>query len=87
MVWILGHSFIYWVRKRAAQCSYSLNLSLQPDSFKLHWKGIRGLQWYELYLHLTKLCQIWPMPSMLVIQLGGNDLGKLRTIDLLFMIK
>lgn len=27
------------------------------------------------------------MPSILVIHLGGNDLGKVKTLDLLFMIK
>lgn len=84
---ILGHSFIYWAQKRAAQRSYSTNLSLHLDSFRLLWKGIRDLQWYQLYFHLTRLCQIWPPPSILVIHLGGNDLGNVKTLDLLFMIK
>lgn len=58
-----------------------------PGLFRLLWKGIRGLQWFQLYFHLTRLCQIWPPPSILVIHLGGNDLGNVKMLDLLFMIK
>lgn len=30
---------------------------------------------------------MWPLPSILVVHVGGNDLGNIRTLDLLFMIK
>lgn len=86
-VWIIGHSFIYWARKRAAHRCYSANLSLQPEQFKLFWKGIRGLQWHQLYFHLSRLYQVWPPPSILLVHLGGNDLGNVSTLDLLAMIK
>lgn len=33
MVWILGHSFIFWVQKRAAARDYSENLGLDLNSF------------------------------------------------------
>lgn len=33
------------------------------------------------------LCQVWPPPTILVVHLGGNDLGNVRTLDLLFTIK
>lgn len=86
-VWTLGHSYIYWVHKRVAQCSYSVNLSLLPECFTLYWRGIRGLQWFQLYFHLSRMYQVGPPPSILVIRLGGNDLGNIRTLDLLFRIK
>ena len=48
---------------------------------------MRGLQWHQLYFHLSRLLQVWPPPSILVLHLGGNDLGNLRTVDLLGFIK
>ena len=45
------------------------------------------MQWEQLNVQLARLCQLWPMPSILVIHLGGNDLGKCKTLDLLFKIK
>lgn len=82
-VWILGHSYIYWARKRVAQRNYSVNL----ECFTLYWRGIRGLQWFQLYFHLSRMYQVCPPPSILVIHLGGNHLGKVRTLELLFRIK
>ncbi|XP_040211653.1 uncharacterized protein LOC120942791 [Rana temporaria] len=86
-VWILGHSFIHWAHKRATHRPYTVNLSLQPESFRVLWKGVRGLQWHQLHFHLSRLLQVWPPPSILVLHLGGNDLGNLRTVDLLSCIK
>lgn len=80
-------SHTYWSRKRVAQRSYSVNLSLLLECFTLYWRGIRGLQWFQLYFHLSRMYQVWPPPSILVIHLGGNDLGNIRTLDLLFGIK
>lgn len=86
-VWILSHSYIYWTWKRVAQRGYSTNLSLQPESFTVYWKGVRGMKWHQLYFQLSQLCQVWPLPSILLVHLGGNDLGNTRTLDLLSSIK
>lgn len=64
-----------------------MNLSLHLESLKVYWKGVRGLQWQHHYFHLSRLYQVWPPPSILLILLGGNDLGNIRMLDLLFMIK
>ncbi|XP_040200106.1 uncharacterized protein LOC120932066 [Rana temporaria] len=86
-IWILGHSYIHWAHKRAALRRYSTNLSLCPESFQVFWKGVRGLQWHQLYFHLSGLSQRWPKPDVLLVHAGGNDLGKVRTLDLLFLIQ
>lgn len=86
-IWIIGHSFVYWAHKRAGQRCYTSNLSLPHASFKVLWKGIRGLQWNNLFCHLSALSQRWPSPNILIIHLGGNDVGKQSTLDLIFMMK
>lgn len=45
------------------------------------------MRWQHLFFHLSQLHQVWPPPSILIVHLGGNDLGSVRTLDLLFMIK
>lgn len=58
-----------------------------PDSFQVLWKGICGLQWNSLYFHISMLAQFWPSPAILIINLGGNNVGKQTTLGLIFMIK
>lgn len=33
------------------------------------------------------MSHIWPKPSLLIIHGGGNDIGKLTTLDLMFSMK
>lgn len=42
---------------------------------------MRGLQWFQLYFHLSKLFQAWPLPSILVVHLGANDDQDFRFIS------
>lgn len=86
-IWIFGHSYIYWAHKRAAQRCYGSNLSLPADKFVILWKGIRGLQWTNLFLHISELFHSWPYPSMIILHVGGNDVGRLKTLDLMFLMK
>lgn len=72
--------------KRASQRCYSANLSLHSE-FRIFWKGIRGLQWSSLYLILSQLCLPWPLPALLMVHAGGNDIGKQKTLDFFFSIK
>lgn len=51
------------------------------------WKGVRGLKWANLNFHLTRLLQSWPSPSVVIINLGGNDVGYTKSLDLMYMIK
>lgn len=83
----MGHSYVHWARKRAAQRVYSTNLSLQPEAFTVFWKGVRGMKWHQLYFQLAQLCQVWPLPTILIVHLGGNDLGNTSTLDLLAAVK
>lgn len=50
-----GTFFVYWARKRAAQRSYSINLSLQLESFQLYWKGISGVNFIFIYPGYVKV--------------------------------
>ncbi|XP_068106722.1 uncharacterized protein [Hyperolius riggenbachi] len=83
VVWIIGHSFIFWARRRAKERPYTDNLDLDTDSFQIYWKGCRGMRWEALLPKLVCLVDEWPVPDILIIHLGGNDLGKVKTLNLL----
>lgn len=84
---IIGHSFIFWAHRRASQCCYTENLSLPTDSVTIYWKGSRGLRWSQLAFHLSQLCSYWPTPSVIIIHAGGNDIGHIKSIELMFAMK
>ncbi|XP_053319626.1 serine/arginine repetitive matrix protein 1-like [Spea bombifrons] len=48
LVWILGHSFIYWAARRAERRVYGRNLGFPYDKVRIRWRGIRGLRWVQI---------------------------------------
>lgn len=43
--------------------------------------------WSNLMYTLHEILQNFPPPDVLIIHLGGNDIGKLRTLDIVFQIR
>ncbi|XP_069822572.1 uncharacterized protein [Dendropsophus ebraccatus] len=83
-VWILGHSFVVWASKRAERHNYGVNLSFDLEQFEVQWFGYSGLRWREIYAILHSLASALPPPDILIIHAGGDDIGKLKTLDLLW---
>lgn len=86
-MWILGHSFIFWAQRRAAERIYTENLDLDPNLFSIYWHGKRGMVWGELLTELGTMAYGHPHPDIIIIHLGGNDIGKQKTLNLIFQIK
>ncbi|XP_069584087.1 uncharacterized protein [Ranitomeya imitator] len=86
-VWIIGHSFIFWAQKRASQCSYSENLSFCSSFVQVFWHSIKGMQWRDLVVELESLSFSRPPPDLIIIHLSGNDIGKIKTTDLLSIMR
>ncbi|KAE8628505.1 hypothetical protein XENTR_v10000053 [Xenopus tropicalis] len=73
--------------RRAEQRTYGLNLSLPKHRYIIRWKGIGGLKWFDLLATISLMVKKWGYPGMIVIHLGGNDLGFYKTIDIISAIK
>ena len=43
--------------------------------------------WDELLFEFESLVSVWPEPNILILHLGGNDIGQMRTLDLIFGIR
>ncbi|XP_077137893.1 uncharacterized protein LOC143804036 [Ranitomeya variabilis] len=79
-VWVVGHSYIYWAKKRAEQRPGGVNLGFR--NVVVNWRGIRGLQWEKIFPEVINIAKRAKGPVILVLHAGGNDLGKRRCIDL-----
>lgn len=86
-VWIVGHSFIFWAERRALRRVYSGSLNFDPKLMNICWHGRRGMVWENLFEELSSLFQSMPIPDILILHLGGNDIGRSKSLDLLFRIK
>ena len=87
VVWIVGHSYVFWADRHSRSRSYSSNLGLDSDLYLILWSGVRGMRWRNVKEHIVYLSSIWPSPQIIVIHAGANDLGKFNTWDLLCEMK
>ncbi|XP_066445609.1 cyclin-dependent kinase 13-like [Eleutherodactylus coqui] len=82
---IVGHSYVYWAQRRAAVRPLGSDLGLPGTP--VTWHGVRGLRWPDMLKLITDISRSNPRRVILVIHAGGNDLGKMKTRDLLAIMK
>lgn len=86
-VWICGHSYVFWAEKRALERSFGPQLGIRLEDGKLHWLGKSGMTWDQLIPTLLHTRRRLPDPDVLVIHLGGNDLGTDSNMTLIHRMK
>ena len=72
-VLILGHSIVYWAGKYASESGWGADLGL-GDNICINWSGHRGLRWPALLETAASEVYRFGTPSLLILQLGENDL-------------
>ncbi|XP_040266399.1 uncharacterized protein LOC120981017 isoform X2 [Bufo bufo] len=87
VIWILGHSFVFWAERRAAERNYLQKSFIGAFFVSIVWLGFRGLKWYQIIPILKNELRSLPQPDVLIIHAGGNDLGKIKTLDLMEHMK
>ncbi|XP_066534492.1 uncharacterized protein si:dkeyp-121d4.3 isoform X2 [Hoplias malabaricus] len=86
-VWICGHSLVFWAEKRATSPEFGMQLGMDPNSVRIWWKGVQGMTWQQLLPQLLQLKDNWPKPDVILIHLGGNDIGMTTTEAFLASVK
>ncbi|RXN11627.1 hypothetical protein ROHU_010525 [Labeo rohita] len=81
VVLIVGHSFVKWAERRA-EAAWEPNLGLR--STNVQWYGKGGMKWSQI---LPAVLSTGLRPDVLLIHVGGNDLGLQRSVDLLSSMK
>ena len=84
---MVGSSIVYWAARSTGGRIGGSNLGLQSKGFILHWYGKRGMKWAGLVPTIECHLQSNPPPSILVIQLGSNDLGFLKGKELIESVR
>ncbi|CAJ0946880.1 unnamed protein product [Ranitomeya imitator] len=87
LVWIMGHSFVFWAAERAAVRPDGRQLGFSRDVATLRWIGKRGMTWSQFLPDFHRFVRWDQVPQILVIHLGGNDLRKRPCRELIKDIK
>ncbi|XP_054826926.1 uncharacterized protein LOC129336105 isoform X1 [Eublepharis macularius] len=82
---ICGHSMVFWAAHQARRTRIGSQLGLS-DWARVEWQGRRGLRWPGLLPLLFGRRSGLP-PHVLVIHLGGNDLGLMQGRALSLQVK
>ncbi|XP_054837616.1 uncharacterized protein LOC129331223 [Eublepharis macularius] len=77
---ICGHSMVFWAAHQAKRTRIGSQLGLSRWA-TVEWRGRRGLRWAGL-LPLLFEGRNPPPPHILVVHLGGNDLGMMKGVAL-----
>lgn len=83
-IWIIGDSLITHLHERAI-FRHSVNLGL--DGRKVHWIGSGGMLWEQLLPKLQLEMLFRPMPSFIVIQVGGNNIVDVKLSKLIKTVR
>lgn len=87
LLWIFGHSYVHWGRKRAGDRPAGSQLGFSPADVQVRWLGVRGLRWSRLLSEFQFFVGLDRAPDIVVIHAGGNDLGTRTSRELLRNIK
>ncbi|XP_053560849.1 uncharacterized protein LOC128651909 isoform X1 [Bombina bombina] len=87
IVWVMGHSFIYWANAEASKKMGGLQLGCPVDQWEVKWFGIRGMCWELFFPLFLDFGRMFPRPQVLIVHLGGNDLGMIPQKELVRRIK
>ncbi|OCT75759.1 hypothetical protein XELAEV_18030946mg [Xenopus laevis] len=86
-VWLLGHSYISWARRRAAVKKSGPQLGFPEGQVNIHWFGVPGLRWPGVWPTLLRNVRSGRRPDVLLIHAGGNDMGLRSQRELVLIMK
>ncbi|XP_073466908.1 uncharacterized protein [Aquarana catesbeiana] len=87
LVWILGHSFVFWGAKRADVRPNGRQLGIPRQEARVRWIGLSGMMWNRVRSEVHKFARWDRAPDVLVLHVGGNDMGVRSMRDLIRDIK
>ncbi|XP_053576082.1 uncharacterized protein LOC128665868 isoform X2 [Bombina bombina] len=86
-IWIVGHSYVHLAAIRAAASSGGQQLGFPSTKASVRWLGRRGMRWHELPTLLQDAHRRWGWPQIVVLHLGGNDVGEIPALELIRTIQ
>lgn len=87
LVWILGHSYVFWGAKRADVRPNGRQLRIPRQEALIRWIGVPGMQWNRVLGEVYRFSRLDRPPDVLLWHVGGNDMGARSMRDLIRDIK
>ncbi|PIO30058.1 hypothetical protein AB205_0079610 [Aquarana catesbeiana] len=87
LVWILGHSYVFWGAKRADVRPNGRQLRIPRQEVLIRWIGVPGMQWNRVLGEVHRFSCLDRAPDVLLLHVGGNDMGARSMRDLIRDIK
>ncbi|KAM3918942.1 uncharacterized protein RB166_013679 [Leptodactylus fuscus] len=86
LVWIFGHSFVFWGAERADVRPDGHQLGFSRDTAVVRWIGLRGMLWKRVLPEFHRYARLDRPPDIVVLHVG-NDMGVRPFRDLVRDIK
>lgn len=74
LVWIMGHSFVFWGAKRADIRPNGRQLGVPRETAMVRWIGVLGMLWSRVLSEVHKYACLDRGPDVLLLHVGDNDL-------------
>ncbi|KAM3929163.1 uncharacterized protein RB166_006951 [Leptodactylus fuscus] len=87
LVWVMGHSFVFWGAERAAVRPDGKQLGFARELATIRWLGLRGMLWGRVLGEFHRFARLDRPPDVLLLHVGGNDLGRRPFRELINDIK
>lgn len=84
LVWILGYLFVFWGTLRVAVRPNGRHLGFSRDEVVNQWLGKRGMVWNRVFPEFHHFAHLDRLPDVLVLHVGGNELGARPFTELIF---
>ncbi|CAG2214541.1 unnamed protein product [Mytilus edulis] len=82
-IWFVGSSIVYWAQTNAKTRYGGPNIGLQSRGVYIRWFGKRGMLWNDFNAKVSHAVDKFSPPAMIIIQLGSNDLVKVKSLELI----
>ncbi|PIO13242.1 hypothetical protein AB205_0184180 [Aquarana catesbeiana] len=87
LVWILGYYYVFWGAKRADVRQNGRQLMIPRQEVLFRWIGVPGMQWNRVLGEVHRFSRLDRSPDVLLLHVGGNDMGARSMRDLIRDIK
>ncbi|XP_040184663.1 uncharacterized protein LOC120917438 [Rana temporaria] len=87
LVWILGHNYVVLGAAHAGLNPDGLQLGFPREQVRIKWIGVPGMLWSRVLPEVNHYSRLDRPPDVLLLHVGGNDLGFRTSYDLHMDIK
>lgn len=72
LVWIMGHSFVFWGAGRADVSLNGRQLGVPREVAMVRWTGVPGMLWSGVLPEIHKYARLDRALDVLVLRIGGE---------------